>query len=122
MTQLALIILLFKIGLICGFFSVLAWIALYTYVAKWWSTQVGWTLVIMKLLVAALFLVAGLGMIFPWFRVHPLVAGWIDVVLVGLTTPAMCWRSWVWWRLHRAGQLSQDADAATQPASPPEQR
>jgi len=108
MTQLHLVTLLFKIGLISGFFSVLTWVVLYTCLARWWVTSIGWTLVVMKLLVAALFLVAGLGMIFPWFRNHPLATGWLDAVLVGLTTPAMLWRCAVWWRLHRAGKLPRD--------------
>ena len=111
MTQAQLIVLLLKIFLISGFVSLAGWVALYTWLTggQNWRTPVGQTLVIKSMLVAATFLVVALGAFFPWFGRHPLVTGWIDVVLIGGVTPTMLLRSATWLRLHRAGHLAGES-------------
>lgn len=106
------IVLLLKVFLISGFAALAGWVGLYTWLTRGaaWRNPVGQTLVIKSLLVACTFLVIALGAFFPWFGRHPFVTGWIDVGLIGGVTPVMCWRCWVWWRLHKLGRLPQDGD------------
>lgn len=105
MTQQQWIILVFKVALIAGFASLVGWVALYTKLARWWRTPLGWTLVTKTMLIAAMFVPSILSLFFRLNRLDSYIAGWVDAGLIGLVTPVMVWRSVVWVRLHRAGEL-----------------
>lgn len=109
MTQQSWLVLALKIALVSGFCSLAGWVALYSVLAAWWRTAIGWTLVIKTALVAAMFIPSILALFFHLSARASYVAGWVDVGLIGAVTPVMCWRSAVWWRLHRAGQLPRDS-------------
>lgn len=108
MTQTAVIVLLLKVFLISGFCSLAGWIVLYTALAPWWRNPIGRTLVAKTALVAAMFIPSILALFFRLSARGSLVAGWVDVALIGAVTPVMWWRSAVWWRLHRAGRLPRN--------------
>ncbi len=110
MTQMQLIVLFLKIDLICGFASLTGWIVLYSLLAKWWRNPVGRTLVAKTALVAAMFVPSILASFFRLSRHDSLIAGWVDVTLIGLVSPVMWWRSVVWVKLHRAGRLPRDGE------------
>lgn len=105
MTQTLLLTLALKIGLISGFASLTAWIALYTALAKWWRNPIGRTLVAKTVLIALLFIPTSLSLFFDLSRLDSYIAGWTDASLIGLVTPVMLWRCLVWWRLDKAGRL-----------------
>ena len=119
MTQEAWIVLCLKIALVSGFVSLAGWIALYTALAPWYRNPIGRTLVAKTALVAAMFVPSILSLFFHLSRKGSLVAGWVDVVLIGLVAPVMWWRCLVWVRLHKAGRLPRngndgdDTDPAT---------
>lgn len=115
MTQLHLIVLLLKVFLIAGFVSLLAWVVVYTRLAKWWQNAVGRTLVIETLLLAGLFIPTLLGF---FFDMNQYVIGWLDVVLIGLVTPVMTWRSVVWIRMALPSR-GRHPESPQMPVEPP---
>ena len=108
MTQTAWIVLLLRIGVISGFLSLVAWIALYTRLAPWWRNPIGRTLVAKTALIALLFIPTALGLFFRLSARDSLTVGWVDVALIGLVTPVMLWRCAVWLRLDKAGRLPRN--------------
>jgi hypothetical protein len=109
-----LLLLCGQIVLVSGFFSVIAWIAVYTKFAPWWRNSVGRALVTAKLLIAALFALSILSAV---FHLMGLFIEWLNVVLIGAMTPVMLWRIAVWMQLHKAGELSHGGEQA--PAAEP---
>jgi hypothetical protein len=108
MTQAQWLVLTLRVALIAGFVSLVGWIVLYSVLADWWKNPIGRTLVAKTALIAGLFVPSILALFFRLGRQDSYIAGWVDVGLIGLVTPVMCWRSLVWWRLHRAGKLPRD--------------
>jgi hypothetical protein len=104
-TQDEWLILAFKIVTIAGFLSLTAWIVLYTRLAKWWRNPIGQTLVAKTTLIALLLVPTTLSLFFDLNRATSHLVGWIDVVLIGLITPVMIWRSVVWLHIHRDGSV-----------------
>lgn len=104
MTQDQVVELLLKIGIVSGFFSLVAWVAVYTLLAPWWHNPIGRTLVVKSLLIAALLVPFGLSLFFNLSRLDSRVTAWVDVTLIGAITPVMIWRTVVW--LHES-QLSR---------------
>lgn len=103
MTQAQWLILAFKAVTIAGFCSLTGWIIVYTRVAHWWRNPIGQTLVAKTVVIALLLIPSILSLFFNFTTVHSEIAGWVDVVLIGLITPIMIWRSAVWMQLHRDG-------------------
>lgn len=102
------IVLALKIVLVSGFVSLVTWIAVYTRLARWWRNPIGRTLVAKTALIALLFIPTALSLFFHLSARDSRIAGWTDVVLIGLVTPVMWWRIRVWLRLHRAGRLPRN--------------
>jgi hypothetical protein len=100
-------LLLFKVVLVSGFASIAAWVGLYTWLTRWgcWRNPIGRALLFAKSLLALALAAAALPAFVPLTPFWQQVAGWADVTLLGLITPAMIYRIFVWWRLHRAGKL-----------------
>jgi hypothetical protein len=109
-TQAAWLILAFRVALISGFCSLAAWVVLYTVLAPWYRDPIGRTLVAKTALIALLFIPSILSLFFHISGRNSYLAGWVDAGLIGLVTPVMCWRSLVWWRLHKAGRLPRNGD------------
>lgn len=107
MTQEQAIVLALKIVLVAGLVSLAAWVAVYHALTRggWHRSPIGRTLVVESLLIAALFVPTALSLFFNLNRFDSRVAGWADVVLIGLVTPVMIWRTAVWVRLGRLGRL-----------------
>ncbi len=106
MSQDQWIVLLLKIGLVAGFASLSAWVAVYHALTRggWHRNPIGLTLVIEAALVAALFVPQILSLFFHLNRLDSHIAAWADVALIGLVTPVMVWRSVVMVRLARLGR------------------
>ena len=103
MTREDWLILSFKVVVIAAFLSLAAWIAIYTKLSPWWRSPIGKTLVIKTSLIALLLVPSILALFFHFSRFTSMVAGWVDVALIGLICPVMIWRSAVWVRIHREG-------------------
>lgn len=101
MSQDQVIILLFKIGAIAGFVSIIAWVAVYTRLARWWRSPIGRTLVAKSLLLAGLLVPTIMSLFFHFNRLTSYVAGWIDVALVCAIAPVMAWRTIVWLKVSK---------------------
>jgi hypothetical protein len=102
-TQDQLLILLLRIVLIGGVVSILAFIAQYTRLAPWWRSPVGRTIVIKDALLLGVLVPSVLSLFFEFNRLSSHIAAWVDIVFLGLITPVMCWRIWIWERIHRHG-------------------
>jgi hypothetical protein len=107
-TQAAWLVLALKVALISGFVSLVGWIALYSFLAAWIRNPIGRTLVAKTTLIALLFVPTSLSLFFNLSRTDSYIAGWVDVALIGLVTPVMLWRCWVWVKLHQAGRLPRN--------------
>lgn len=103
MMQQQWLILALKIVTIAAFASLAAWIAIYTRLSPWWRNPIGQTLVIKTALIALLLVPTILSLFFDFNRLTSIIAGWMDVGLIGLIVPVMVWRSVVWVRVHRDG-------------------
>jgi hypothetical protein len=101
MTQDQVIILMLRIVLIAGVASILLFIGQYTRLAPWWREAVGRTIVIKDMLLVLVFIPTLLSLFFDLNRLTSHVVAWLDVVLLGLVTPTMLWRVWVWEKIHR---------------------
>jgi hypothetical protein len=110
MTQDQAIVLLLKIGLIAGFASLVAWVALYHILTRggWRKNPIGRTLVVKSLLIAGLFVPQILSLFFHMNRFDSHVAAWADVTLIGAVTPVMLWRAAVFLKLHKVGRLPRN--------------
>lgn len=100
-----LIVPLLKTGLITGFVTLAAWIAVYTWLAHWWRNPVGRSLVYLAALNGLQMAVLALSLFFHFNRLTSLVAAWIYVVTTGLATPVMVSRIIVWLKLYKARGL-----------------
>jgi len=69
--------------------------------AKWWTDEIGRTLVIKTLLVAGLLVPTAMSLFFDFNRLTSHIAAWADVVLILAITPVMIWRSAVWLKIGR---------------------
>lgn len=98
-----LVILLFRIVLIAGEVSIVAFVIQYTRLAKWWRSQIGRTIVAKDILLVLVLIPSILSLFISFSRLTSQVAAWVDIVLFGLVTPVMWWRTWVWEKIHRHG-------------------
>ena len=104
MSQDQVIVLLFKVGCIAGFISLVGWVIIYTRLARWWKNPIGRTLVVKTLLIAGLLVPTTMSLFFNFNRLTSHIAAWVDVVLIGAIAPVMIWRSIVWLREARDGR------------------
>jgi hypothetical protein len=107
------ITLALKIVLISGFASLVTWVAVYTRLAAWWRNPIGRTLVAKTLLIAGMFVPSILSLFFRLNKQDSLIAGWVDVGLIGAVTPVMLWRTAVWLHLNRTDRLPRDERAVS---------
>lgn len=105
MTQDQWLVLAFKIVTLTSFFSLLGWVAIYTSLAKWWRNDIGRTLVVKTSLIALVLVPTILSLFFHFNRLTSHLAGWFDVVMLGLVAPVMWWRSAVFLRLGKSGKV-----------------
>lgn len=109
------ILVLLKIGVICGFVSLVSWVGIYIRLTRWGALRnpIGRTLVIKTLLIAFLLIPTTLSLFFQLNRLDSRITAWVDVALIGAITPVMVWRSAVWLReSRRPGLASADPESA----------
>jgi len=105
-TQAQWIVLLLKVFCVTGFASIAFWIAVYSRIGKWWASQLGWSLVAKSALLALLLANTAMSL---FFHISAAFTEWADTVLVGAITPVMCWRTYIWVRLHGAAVTPGDS-------------
>jgi len=101
MSQEQWIVLAFKIVLLGDVLAVLAFIADYTRLAKWWSNPVGRTIVIKDLLLVLAFVPSIMSLFFRFSRFSSIVAAWFDIAIFAGIAAVMLWRIAVLERIHR---------------------
>ena len=108
MTQDQFIILGFKIADVASVVTIVAFVAYYTRVARWWRNPVGRTIVAKDLALILVLLPSVLSMFLHFNRLTSYVAAWFDVTSFALVPVIMAWRIVVWHRLDRLGQFRRD--------------
>lgn len=98
-----------KVAVISGLCSLVLWMIVYTVLAPWWRNIIGRTLIAKSLLVAGLLIPAGLTLYFP--DLNRTVITWVDLILIGLITPIMIWRTVVWLKLYKLRKLGHGRNA-----------
>jgi hypothetical protein len=109
------IILAFKVAEVASVLSIAAFILFYSRWASWWSNAIGRTIVIKDLLLIIAFIPSILSLFFRFSRLTSHVAAWLDVAMIGLIAPVMIWRTFVFWRIHRDGNGTNDEDQEAAP-------
>lgn len=104
MTQDQAITLCFKIAEVGALAAIVAFIACYSAWAEWWKDPVGRTIVVKDLLLLIAFIPPVLSMFLHFSGATSRVAAWFDVAMLGLIGPAMIWRVFVFWKIHRDGK------------------
>lgn len=108
MTQDQAIILGFKITEVASLTAIIAFIAYYTAVARWWRHPVGRTIVAKDVALILVLLPSVLSIFFRFNRLTSYVAAWFDIGSFALVPVIMGWRIWVWRRLDRLGRLPRN--------------
>ena len=103
-------VLLLKAGLVSGFASILAWVAVYTALTRGrnWANPIGRSLMRFALLVASLLMPFALSLFFRLNRLDSRVVAWYDVVMIGAVSVEMWQRIAVWIRESRADGRKPD--------------
>lgn len=104
MTQGQWLILAYRVALIADLVTILAFIAQYTRLAKWWRNPIGRTIVIKDILLVLILMPTAMSLFLNLNRLDSIVIGWVDACLLGLLAPAMIWRIVVWQRMHAGGK------------------
>lgn len=100
MTQDQWAILAFRVVLIVIPVAVAMWVAVYTYLSKWWKNPIGKTVVRFAVVVALAIVPSVLSLFFNFNRTTSRVAAWIDVVLFSQVAWSVLRRIPLWVRLH----------------------
>ncbi len=101
MKQDEVVLLLFKVVLIADLVTLAAFVADYSWRAKWWSNAIGRTLVIKDLLLGAAITPSVLSLFFHFTRLSSRIAAWVDITLFAAIAVVMTWRVAVFERIHR---------------------
>jgi len=116
MTQEQILILAFKIVEVASVVTIAAFVACYSKWARWWANAIGRTLVFKDIALVLVLVPSILSIFIDFSRFTSRIAGWFDVAAFALVPVIMLWRTWVFWKIHKAGHLRQDAA----PPAPPE--
>ena len=94
------IILALKVVLVAIVVTALAFVGVYTYLAKWWDNEIGKTLVILDLLIAAGFIPSLMSLFLDFNRLTSTIAAWIDIGIWAAVAAVLALRIPLWIRLH----------------------
>ncbi len=103
-TQDDVILLCFKVVEVASVVTIVAFVACYSAWAPWWREAIGRTIVIKDLLLLAAFIPSILSIFLHFNRLTSHIAAWVDVAVIGLIAPVMCWRILVFRKIHRDGK------------------
>lgn len=102
MSQEQALMLCLKVVLISGETASLLWVAVYSYLARWWArgNPVGGTVVRLALYLAALLVPSILSLFLHLNRNTSLAAGWFDVTVFAVVAVELFRRVPLWVKLH----------------------
>jgi hypothetical protein len=98
------IVLCLKIVEVSGLVTITAFITCYSRWASWIHNAIGRTIVIKDLLLVVAFIPSLLSLFLNFNRLTSHIAAWIDISMLGLISPVMIWRIFVFRSIHRSGQ------------------
>jgi hypothetical protein len=116
-TQDQAIILCFKIVEVASVATIVSFVACYTLWAPWYRNAIGRTIVIKDLLLIVVFIPSILSIFLHYNRLTSHIAAWLDVAMIGLISPVMIWRTYIFWKIHRDGKRG-DAMPSDQEGEP----
>lgn len=85
------VFLALKATLASGLFFDLAWMAYYTYLARWWENRFGRAIFAKSVVISCLIVATFVPLFWPWLA-NQFWFQCLDVFLVFLVTPVMIWR------------------------------
>ena len=101
MSQDELIIFLFKVVLIACEVAVIAFVAVYSRLAAWWSNPLGRTVAQLDILLGAALLPSIMSLFWHFSRLTSHIAAWFDLGIFALIAVTLFTRIPLWIRLHR---------------------
>lgn len=121
MNQDQAILLAFKVVEVASVVTITAFIACYSKWARWQSNAIGRTIVIKDVALILVLIPSILSIFWHWNRLTSHIAAWFDVGAFAIIPAVMCWRIFVFRKIHRAGMLAEaappDPGTGTRPAS-----
>ena len=111
MTQDNVILLAFKVVEVASVVTIAAFILCYSRWAAWFRNPIGRTIVLKDFALILVLLPSILSIFFSFNRLTSHIAAWFDVGSFALVPIIMCWRIFVFRKIHKAGkQAAAQAD------------
>ena len=104
MTQDAVILLCFKVVEVTSVVAILAFIACYSRWAAWLRNPIGRTIVLKDIALVLVLIPSILSIFVDFNRLTSHIAAWFDVGSFALVPVIMVWRTFVFWKIHKAGK------------------
>jgi hypothetical protein len=104
------ILLAFKVAEVASVVTILVFTACYSRWAAWWSNPIGRTLVYEGLAIVLVLIPSLLSIFINFNRLTSHIAAWYDVASFGAVPVIMVWRTFVFWKIHKAGKLTRNGN------------
>jgi hypothetical protein len=107
-TQDQLIDLAFKVVEVASLVTIVVFTACYSRWASWWANPIGRTIVYEGIAIVLILIPSILSIFVNFNRLTSHIAAWFDVGSFALVPVIMVWRTIVFGKIRRAGQLPRD--------------
>jgi hypothetical protein len=104
MSQDQAIILAFKVVEVASVAAITVFIACYSRWAPWWRNPIGRTIVLKDIAIILILIPSILSIFLSFNRLTSHIAAWFDVGSFALVPLIMCWRIFVFRKIHRDGK------------------
>lgn len=105
MTQDQVLILLFKVAELFAMASIIVFVAVYWRLAPWWRNPIGRTIVIKDIALFVALIPSALSLFLQFNRLTSHIAAWFDMCCIASIGVIMLWRTAVWIRVHKSGEV-----------------
>lgn len=112
MSQDQAILLAFKVVEVASVVTIAVFITCYSRWARWWSNPIGRTIVLKDIALVMVLIPSILSIFLHFNRLTSHIAAWFDVGSFALVPVIMCWRTLVFWKVHRDGNGKSGSDGA----------
>ena len=110
MSQDDAILLAFKVVEVASVVAIAAFTICYSRWAPWWANPIGRTIVLKDIALILVLIPSILSIFINFNRLTSHIAAWFDVGSFALVPIIMCWRIFVFRKIHKAGQLPRNGN------------
>ena len=110
MTQDQVIDLAFKVVEVASVVAIVAFITCYSRWAAWIRNPIGRTIVLKDIALVLVLIPSILSIFVNFNRLTSHIAAWFDIGSFALVPVIMVWRTFVFWKIHKAGKVPQNGN------------